>query len=182
MPVLNSNGSTRTHQNHLDGVLDLREEFSPLRSRFREYGEKIRNSRTLGDQRKARQEIIEVTQRLARLYDAPDLRGIQASLSYLEKGIAVGAKPTDLTSYSAELLLKPIELIREGWIRRRAIHLFRLKKKLDHLEDYGYLIQKVFGRSLSAAEVKEYTRVSQRLEELLYPSDNVGASVGFVQL
>jgi hypothetical protein len=146
-------------------LMDLRAQFSGLRTTYRHYENTIRSAKTLKEIQRARRELIQVNSRLAKAYEIQDNRQIQETASYLEKAVKVGTNPLSPTSYSADLVLKPIGWIQEWWIKRRAIHLFDMKKKLDHLQEYGRLTQKVFGVDLESgfAVYEQYHKEMKKL-------------------
>jgi hypothetical protein len=62
------------------------------------------------------------------------------------------AAPADPTSYSADLLLKPVGWLIEWWRRRPVAAYFDLGGKIERIKEYETLIRKVFGDRFYYAE------------------------------
>ena len=153
-------------------LLELRQEFTSLRATMRAYQQTIRTATMLGELQQARQVLASESARLAQKYPTQECIRIQETTSYYQRAALIGDRPRDPGAYAYALKFKPIEWIREWWIRRNAIHLTDLGTKLDQYEKYRKLMQKNLDIELDGAELKQYLQVENLMQTLYYKVNN----------
>jgi len=129
----------------VEQVLNVRDEFSKLRKSISGLEEDRRNARSIGERKKLRLHQEKLLETAAKGFDNPTTIKLQSVLRYIPEVIKPAVAPTDPTKYGADLLLKPVELILDWWQRRPVAKIFDLGKKINKIEEYQSLINKVFG-------------------------------------
>ena len=149
-------------------LLELRKEFSLLRDRLREYESQIRQASSLRDLRQARDGLTDATRQIAEAFPIQDQLRILETTSYYRRA-AQGSDPlSQAYSYSSEFLFKPVEWIREWWVRRNAIHIFDMKNKLDHLEVYTRLVRLITGKEVERNDEDLFRKYAEYLDTMYF--------------
>ena len=149
-------------------MLELREEFTELRSAMRMYQRTIRSASSLAELQQARNYLLSEADRLTQVYSVHECVRLQETTSYYQRAARIVDRPLDPDAYASDLNFKPVDWIREWWIRRNAIHLFDLGEKLNHYEYYRELIRKTLDIELDESQVQQYRQVDKKMKRLYY--------------
>jgi hypothetical protein len=156
--------SAASHRAIGKNLIKLREEFSDLRRSFGDYESAIRAITSLGELVQARRDLIEAASYFSKNYALPERRLIRETTSYFHRAAHVGDNLHNSSSSSSDLFFKPVEWIKEWWLLRNAIHIFDIKAKLTHIQDYSRLWQKLFQKSLTENELVLYQDFVEALQ------------------
>ena len=149
-------------------LLELRQEFTDLRLAMRVYQHTIRTTSSLAELQQTRNYLLGEAARLAQKYPFQECVRLQETTSYFQRALHTGDKPIDPETYALELKFKPIDWIREWWIRRNAIHLVDLGEKMNHIELYRGQIRKALGIELDVSQWGLYQQVENLMQRLYY--------------
>jgi len=149
-------------------MLELREEFSELRTAMRMYQRTIRSASSLAELQQTRNNLLSEADRLSQVYSVHDCVRLQETTSYYQRAVHIVDRPLDPDAYAMDLNFKPVDWIREWWIRRNAIHLIDLGDKLNHYDYYRELIRKTLDIELDESQVQQYHQVDNKMKRLYY--------------
>lgn len=126
-------------------ILEVRDEYASLRQKLSELDEERSKARSIAARLNVRKRQRYLLNELASAFDRPSIMGLEGVVRYVPQLMKPAMKPTDPTSYSAELLLLPAKQLARWWKRRPISKFFVLADKLKHTEDYPTLVQRLFG-------------------------------------
>ncbi|RYF61222.1 MAG: hypothetical protein EOO27_02900 [Comamonadaceae bacterium] len=151
-------------------LLQVRDEFADYRSRFRSFKYDLQTADTLEERRRLERRY----QQLLQSASGPDAEIVSATevLNMAEKVAKVAAVPHLATSYSASLILQPVEWIRRWWLRRPLAVLFRMDSKLPRLSEYSSTIERLWGERVHDDLLDQYSLHAGQIGRLMEPADD----------
>lgn len=158
-------GRSRSLDEVPERLLEVRSEFADYRRYFADFKVNLQGADTIPERKKLRrryQELLEMASG-----PRPEIASAEEMLNFAEKAVALGVAPQMPTSYSALLLLQPIEWIRRWWRQRPLAILFRLDGKLPRLSEYRTLIEKLWGVQISDQILEQYTAHAYAVRHLM---------------
>lgn len=130
-------------------ILRARAEFTDLRTKLSELESERRQARSIRARLKIKKTQRNLLTEISSAFEAPGLISLEGILRYTPSIAKPIAKPSDISSYSPDLLLMPGRQMLRWWKRRPIAKLFQLADKLKNTEDYPKLIAKHFGDEIS---------------------------------
>lgn len=146
-------------------LLELREEYKPLRSALYEFNLSLTSAKTIGEVADARTRIAQAFRAVdARLHQKTTILDRLTSISEVaSQGIRLATNPL---SASASVLSRPVEWLRGWWYRRPLVQLFSVLDELKQIKHYHELGQAVFGLPLDPSGVREFRRTQYSLQNM----------------
>ena len=132
-------------QDIVDRILEVRDEYAGLRQKLSDLEEERSHATSIAERLEVRKRQKYFLNELASAFDRPSSINLEGVIRYIPQLMKPAMKPTDPTSYSAELLLLPARQLILWWKRRPIAKFFVLADKLKQTEEYPTLIQRLFG-------------------------------------
>jgi len=129
----------------IEQIFVVRDEYSGLRRALTHLEHQQQNAKSLKERKQIRLQQKRLLEQAASSFERPASVALQNILRYIPEVLRPALAPTDATRYSADLLLKPVDWVVAWWQRRPVSKLFDLTRRIESIEDYHRLIQKVFG-------------------------------------
>jgi len=104
-----------------------------------------RTSTSIKERKRLREKERLILAGAAASFDRPKTIRLEGVIRYIPELIKPITAPLDPTKYSADLLLKPIQWLAEWWRRRPISRVFDLAAKVEEINEYGRLVNRVFG-------------------------------------
>jgi hypothetical protein len=139
---------SRKPANIIENILELRNEFAKTRKGFNDLELGRLNSTTLRERLKITKRQRQLLEDAAKGFGKLSKLNITKTIRYIPEVINPITDPVDLTKYSANLLMQPLEFILEWWRKRPIIKMYSLKDKLFQISEYQNLINKLFPNAL----------------------------------
>jgi hypothetical protein len=144
-------------------LLDLREEFKPLREGLAVLEESLLNSTNIGERNKARHHVEAVFTATSKKYDQTGLTTFKRLVDFSGEIVAPAFNWTNPTSYSASLIKQPVEWLRDWWYRRPLAQFFGLAKQFHSIREYNKLVGKVFKIEFRPQEIHDFEQIQLTL-------------------
>jgi hypothetical protein len=129
----------------IEQIFIVRDEYSKLREGFVNLENERQSAKSLKERKKIRLRQRMLLEKAASSFEPSATVTLQNIVKYVPELLKAAIAPTSPTNYSADLFLKPTDWIVEWWQKRPVSKLFNLSRRIEKIEDYHKLIQKVFG-------------------------------------
>ena len=146
-------------------LMNLREEFSNLRQVLRELEENQLNCTNIKERIKLKAKVEKMFNAAAKKYKSSHIITLEESLKFADKATKPFYNPSDPSSYSASILLLPIEKIKDWYFRRPLNQFFNARKEFNKIEMYTELVKKVFDIEFTDSEIKSFNSSLNILNE-----------------
>jgi hypothetical protein len=139
---------SRRKSDILNNMLEVREEYADLRKKLSMLERERQLARTIGTRLKIRKAQRNLLAEVSSVFSNPSLISFEGVLRYAPNLTKPLARPTDISSYNADLVTAPAKQLIRWWKRRPISKFFDLADKLKKTEDYPQLVSKLFGKEI----------------------------------
>jgi hypothetical protein len=136
----------------VSNLLSVRDEYRKLRENLAALEQARCSAKSIKDRKRLREKERLLLDSAAGKFEHPKTVGLEGVIRYIPEIVKPVTAPLDPTSYSAALLLKPLQWLAEWWRNRPVAPVFHLASKVDDIEEYSQLVNKVFGNRFYYAE------------------------------
>jgi hypothetical protein len=129
----------------IEQLFIIRDEYTELRQGFSTLENERQNANSLKERKQIRLRQKMLLEKAASSFEEPATITLQNIVKYIPEVIKTATAPVNPANYSADLFLRPTDWIVEWWQKRPVSKLFNLSHRVEKIENYHKLIQKVFG-------------------------------------
>jgi hypothetical protein len=147
-------------------LLEIRDEFSELRENLAYLEDKLINSSNIGERNKAREHTKAVFTAASSKYSDSSYANFTRLFDFSGDLIAPAFNWANPTSYSASLVTKPVEWLRNWWLRKPLAQFFDLTRQFRSIKDYNLLARKVFNIEFSNDEIEDFRKTQVTLANM----------------
>lgn len=137
-----------TKEDIIQRILDIRDEYSTLRSRFKALEAERREATSIAERLKLRKQQRYLLNEVGTAFERHSVLSLEGILRYVPDVIKPVTGPTDPSKYSANLVLVPIKTLVSWWQRRPIAKFFDLADKVKEVDSYQNLLGRFFGDDL----------------------------------
>jgi len=147
-------------------LFELREEFTPLRSELTKMETVALKSTSLEEREDARRSTIDIFTSVAKKFGRTKKTTFASAVDFAGDALELAGDPLNPKSYKSSLLLKPVEWIRDWWLRRPLTQLFDVADEFQNIADYGSLAARIFGRPFPQDDLDSFSKAKELLNVL----------------
>lgn len=147
-------------------LLKFRDEFSNLRESLTTLESILINSTNIRDRIKARKHVEAVFASAGRKYSESGYTNFKSLFDFSGDLIAPIFDWANPTSYSTNLVTKPLDWIRDWWFRRPLAQFFDLANQFRSISEYNTLAKRVFKIDFTDEEIIDFTKTQYALNRL----------------
>lgn len=147
-------------------LVELRDEYSQLRESLSLLEKTLLNSESIAERNEARAYIESIFYAVTNKFDRSRWTTLKGLVDFSNDMISPVADPTNPKSYKTSLLSKPVEWIRNWWLRRPLAQLFDLAREFREVPEYNRLAKKVFRINFSDTDIDSFKDSHLNLQKL----------------
>lgn len=150
-----------------DALFDIRDEFSKMREKLNKIELELRKANTIFEKKKIFKYKKDILTTAIKKYNNTRSIKIKEFLSFALDITTAVAKPQDPSSYNESLLTKPLEWLKEWWLKRPICHLLNVVDSIEKLPFDFNLVEKTLGYQITSEEIVEYKKARYSVYNLI---------------
>jgi hypothetical protein len=138
-----------------DAIAAFRNCFSPARSAFRALERDFTSAASLKERLKIKRRVRDVAKFTESRYTQTTTL-VESVVGFAPEVLKPLSNPHDPSKYSKELIAKPVEWIRNWWVRRPFRHVYSVLDRLHEIEGYEDLVPNILGYHITPEDKRTF--------------------------